>query len=407
MFKSFVYRILQRRHFWRHATFGQVAELYTARLLRMTGNAMISTFVAIYMYKNGYDLHYIAVYYAVYFTFKIAICWPSAMFVAKYGPKHAMLVANIISIPSLIAFSFLDDIGLWALIIYTLCQGTSMTLYGIAHLTGFSKVKSDANAGKEIGYMNIMDKIAAGISPLIGGAIAWLVSPEVTMWIASGLLLVAAIPLFRTAEPVMQGQKLDFAGFPWGQTWRSVRAEVAIGVDTASIMIVWPLFLATVVFANSASAVYVKIGALSAITIFVGLFASRAYGVMIDRKKGRELLGYSTIAKSAIHLVRPFVATPLAALLTNVLNEMAAAGYSMAFMRGMFDLADRTGHRIVYLMLIEMALNVGGFLICIVMAIVVMFVPDIRVALCIVFGVSAAMVLMIASARFPLYRRSI
>lgn len=407
MFRSFVYRILQRRHFWRYATFGQVAELYTARLLRMTGNAMISTFVAIYMYKNGYDLHYIAAYYAVYFIFKAAMSVPSAAFVAKYGPKHAMFVANIVSIPSLIAFSFLDDIGLLALIVYTLCQGTSMVLYGIAHMTGFSKVKSDTHAGKEIGYMNIVDKIAAGISPLIGGAIAWLVSPEVTMWVASGLLLVAAVPLFRTAEPVMRGQRLEFSGFPWHQTWRSVRAEVSIGVDTASIMIIWPLFLATVVFADSASAVYVKIGALSAVTIFVGLFASRAYGIMIDRKKGRELLKYSTFAKSAIHLVRPFVATPIAALLTNVLNEMAAAGYSMAFMRGMFDLADRTGHRIVYIMFIEIAINIGGLLICTVMAIIVAFVPDIRLALSIVFCVSAIMVTMIASARFPLYRRSL
>lgn len=406
MFKSFVYRILQRRHFWRYATFGQVAELYTARLLRMTGNAMISTFVAIYMYKNGYDLQYIATYYAVYFFFKIIIGAPSAMFVAKYGPKHAMFVANIISIPSLIAFSFLDEIGIWALVAYTVCQGTSMTLYGIAHLTGFSKVKHDANAGKEIGYMNIIDKIAAGISPLVGGTVAWLVSPEVTMWIASALLLVAAIPLFRSAEPVMRGQKLDFAGFPWEQTWRSIRAEVAIGVDTSSIMIIWPLFLATVVFANSASAVYVKIGALSAVTVFVGLFASHAYGIMIDRKKGRELLLYSTIAKSVIHLVRPFVVTPVAALLTNVLNEMAAAGYSMAFMRGMFDIADRTGHRIVYLMLIETGLNAGGLLICTVMAVVVTVVADVQTALGIIFAISAILVLMISTAHFPLYRRS-
>ncbi len=405
MFRSFMYRMLQRRHFWRYATFSQVAELYTARLLRQTGNAMVATFVAIYMYKNGYDLHYIAGYYAVYFAFKAFISWPSAMFVARFGPKHAMLVANIISIPSLIAFSFLDDIGLWALVAFTLCQGTSMVLYGIAHLTGFSKVKSDINAGKEIGYMNIVDKVAAGISPLIGGLIAWLVSPEVTMWVASGLLLVAAIPLFRSAEPVMRGQKLDFLGFPWRQTWRSIRAEVAIGIDTASVMVIWPLFLATVVFANSASAVYVKIGALSAVTIFVGLFASRAYGLVIDRKKGGELLRYATMAKAITHMVRPFVTTPLGALLTNVINEAAAAGYSMAFIRGMFDLADRTGHRIVYLTLIECAMNIGGILIALVMVAVFTIVSSPQIGFGTVFVVAGLLSLFIMSARFPLYRR--
>lgn len=396
--------MLQRRHFWRYATFGQVAELYTARLLRQTGSAMIATFVAIYMYKNGYDLHYIAAYYAIYFTFRALVAWPSAMFIARFGPKHAMLIANIISIPSLVAFSFLDEIGLWALMIYTLCQGTSMTLYSIAHLTGFSKVKHDMHAGREIGYMHIVDKVAAGISPLVGGAIAWLVSPEVTMWIASGLLLLAAVPLFRTAEPVMRGQKLSLGGFPWYQTWRSMRAEIAIGVDTASITIVWPLYLAIVVFANSASSVYAKIGALSAVTIFAGLFVSRIYGIIIDRKKGGELLRYSTIAKSFVHLTRPFVVTPLAALLTNILNEIAASGYSMAFMRGMFDLADRTGHRIVYLTLIEIGLNIGSVIICTVMVVAVMLIPDVSIALGVVFGVAAMLVLAIMTARFPLYR---
>lgn len=406
MIQSFIYRILQRRHFWRYATFSQIAELYTARMLRMTGNAMTSTFVAIYMYKNGYGLAVIVGYYTIYFLFKAAMSLPSAAFVARFGPKHAMLVANIFSIPSLIAFSFLDDIGVWALLVYTLCQGTSMTLYGIAHLTDFSKVKSDEKAGREISYMNIIDKLAAGVSPLIGGLIAWFVSPEMTMWIASGLLLIAAIPLMRTAEPVMRGQKLDFRGFPWRQTWRSIRAELAIGVDTASIMVIWPLFLAVVVFADTGAAVYVSIGALSAVTVFVGLFVSHFYGIMIDRRRGGELLRYATIGKSVTHMTRPFITTPIGALLANILNETAAAGYAMAFMRGMFDLADRTGHRIVYIMFVEGALNVGGAIICAIAYGVLSITTDGHFGLSMTFVISGVLTMIIMTARFPLYRRA-
>lgn len=406
MIPSFIYRILQRRHFWRYATFSQIAELYTARMLRMTGNAMISTFVAIYMYKNGYNLAYIAGYYTIYYLFKTVVALPAAAFVARFGPKHAMLVANIISIPSLIAFSFLEELGPWALLAYTLCQGSSMTLYGIAHLTGFSKIKSERNPGREISYMNIIDKAAAGISPFIGGAIAWLVSPEMTMWIASGLLLVAAIPLFRTAEPVLRGQKLTFEGFPWYQTWRSIRAEIAVGIDTASVVVIWPLFLAVVVFADTGSAVYVSIGALSAITVFVGLFVSHFYGIMIDRKQGGELLKYATIAKGATHALRPFVVTPVAALLTNILNEIAAAGYAMSFMRGMFDLADRTGHRIIYIALMEAALNIGGAIVCAIMSVSVTMTDRAPIGIGVVFAVSSVLVLFIMTARFPLYRRT-
>lgn len=406
MIQSFIHRILLRRHFWRHATFGEIAELYTARMLRMTGNALIATFVAIYMFKNDYPLHFIAGYYAVYFLFKMLMAYPGAQLVARFGPKHVMLIANVISIPSLIAFSFLDEIGLWALLIYTICQGSSMTLYSMAHLVDFSKVKHDANAGKEIGYMNIIDKIAAGISPLVGGLIAWLVNPEVTMWVASILLLLAAVPLFRTAEPVKLGQRLDFRGFPWAATWRSMRAEVAIGVDNTTVMVIWPLFLAAVVFMQSGDAVYAQIGALSAIAVFVGLLVSHAYGLLIDRKRGRELLVSTTMLKSVTHFLRPFVATPVSAVMTNVLNEAAAAGYAMAFMRGMFDLADRTGHRIVYIMLIEVALNLGSVVVSVVLFIALSITTDARIALGATFIFASVAVLLIATARFPLYRRS-
>lgn len=390
---------------WRYATFSEIADLYTSRMLRMTGNAMVGMFVAIYLFKNGYPLYFIAGYYVIYYLFKALLALPCAMIVARFGPKHGILISNIIGVPSLISFSFLNEIGIIALIIFSICQGVSMVLYGISHLVSFSKIKHDQNAGKEIGYMNIIDKIAAGLSPLVGGLIAWLASPEITIWIASALLLLAAIPLLRTAEPVRLRQKLDYRGFPWRQTWRSIRAETAVGVDTASVLVIWPLFLASIVFAREGNAVYAEIGALSAVTVFVGLIVSRVYGAIIDRHKGRELLRYTTMAKATTHLVRPFVATPVSALLTNILNEISAAGYAMAFMRGMFDLADRTGHRILYLAMMEAALNIGGCIISLVLLAMLMLAPSIHIAISLTFVVTSMATLLIMSGRLPLYRR--
>ncbi len=407
MIQSFFHRFLLRRHFWRHATFSEVAELYTARLLRMTGNAMIATFVGIYLLRNGYPLYFIAGYYAAYYLFKALLALPCAMYVARFGPKHGTLAANLIGVPALITFSFLDNLGLVALVIFSLCQGISMVLYGLSYMVNFSKVKSTQYAGKEISYMHIIDKVAAGISPLAGGLVAWLISPEVTIWIASALLLFAAVPLLRTAEPVKVHQKLSFRGFPWQQTWRSMRAQVATGIDTAAVLVIWPLFLATVVFSQSSNAVYAQIGALSAVSVFVAFIAARSYGVMIDHKKGGELLRYSTIVKSLTHFVRPFVVTPLSAVLTNVLNEAAAAGYSMSFMRGMFDTADRSGHRILYLLMMELALNLGGFIISLVLFVALIAMVSSHAALSVTFMVTGVATLCIMSARFPLYRRGV
>lgn len=405
MFPSLIHRFLLRQHFWRHATFSEVGELYAARLLRMTANSLVSVFVAVFLYKNGYSLAYIASFYALYFAFKaIFISVPAALLTAKIGPKHGMLIANLCAIPSLIALPLLPYFDVWALVIFTVFQGTSITLYGICHLVDFSKVKHDKNAGKEISFMNIMDKIAAGISPLIGGMIAWLAAPEVTMWLAAGLFLVAAVPLMRTAEPVKLGQKLTFVGFPWRETWRSLVANVGVGFDNTTTIIVWPLFLTIVVFAASGSSVYAQIGGLATVTLFVGFLASRMYGVLIDRRRGGELLRYATIANSFTHAIRPFIITPISAALTNVINETATTGYYMAFIRGMFDLADRSGHRIAYLLLIEVTLNIGSLFASLIFLGFVLVLQE-QAALSATFFAAAILTLLIATARFPLYRR--
>lgn len=405
MIQSVIHRLLLRRHFWRYATFSEVAELYAARLLRMTANSLVSVFVAVFLYKSGYSLVYIAAFYALYFAFKIAISTPAALLTARIGPKHGMLVANIFAIPSLIALPLLPHIGEWALVIFTICQGTSVALYGICHLVDFSKVKHADHAGKEISFMNIMDKIAAGVSPLIGGVIAWLASPELTMWLAAGLFLVAALPLLRTAEPVRVGQKVSFRGFPWRETWRSLVANTGVGIDNTTTIVLWPLFLTIVVLAGSGSSVYAQIGGLATITLFVGFIASQMYGILIDRRRGGELLRYATIANSFTHAIRPFIYTPVAAALANVINETATTGYTMAFIRGMFDLADRSGHRIAYLLLVEVSLNVGSLLISLVLlgCALVLAAPA---ALSVSFFIAAALTLSIAFANFPLYRRS-
>ena len=96
MIEKFIHRLLLRRHFWRHVTLSEVAELYAARLLRMTAGSLISVMAAVYMFMNGYSVLYISVAYACYFLFKAVASYPCARVIARFGPKHGMLFANIL-----------------------------------------------------------------------------------------------------------------------------------------------------------------------------------------------------------------------------------------------------------------------------------------------------------------------
>ncbi len=405
MLRSIIHRLLMRRHFWRYATFDEIAELYAARALRMLALNMISAFAAIYLYQNGYSLSFIGFYYAAYFFLRTIAVVPLAYLIARFGPKHSILVSNLLYVLALVIFVFVPQLGIIALIGYGFFQSISATLYDLSYEVDFSKVSHLEHAGKELGYMNIVEKISAGLSPLAGGVIAFVFGPQVTIIVAAILFAIAAAPLFHTIEPVRTHQQLNFASFPLRLVWRQMIARMAIGFDGVVSGQFWFIFIVIVVLGTTTNAVYAQVGAFGSVTLFAALIISYVFGRLIDGHRGRELLSYAAILDGITHLFRPFVTTPISVIGVNVSNETATTGYAMPYMRGMFDMADRLkGFRIAYVCATSVAIAFGAMLASLVLAISVHFLGDVR-GLQVVFFVAGAVVLLIRVHRFPLYRK--
>lgn len=404
MIKQLIHRLLMRRHFWRYATFSEVAELYTSRMLRMLAVNMSSALLSVFLYQNGYSIQFIAGYWTLYFGFKALMSWPAAKFAARFGPKHGILISNLLYIPAMAAFVFVPTWGIVAIIITGVLQGVSATLYDLCHWIDFSKVKSVEHAGKEIGYMNMIEKLATGMSPLIGGVIALFFGPQVTMLAAAGFFMVASVPLFKTGEPIRVGQPLMYRGFPWRTVWRSFIAQTGVGFDALVSGSVWSLYVAVAILGVHGNEVYAKLGALLSVVLLSAMAASYIYGKLIDSRRGGELLRIATVVNSSIHAVRPFVASPGGVAALNVANEAATTGYSMAFTRGMFDTADTSGHRITYLLCMEMIVNVGAAFAGAVLWCSVELVGDSLDAMRILFFIAAGVTLLVATPKFRLYR---
>jgi MFS family permease len=405
MINQFIHRLLLRRHFWRHATFSEVAELYASRMLRMLAINMSASFVSVYLYQNGYSIPFIATYWVGFFLFKTIVALPAARYAATFGPKHGILLSNILYIPSMVIFAFVPEWGIPAIVIAGAMQGLSAALYDLCHLIDFSKVKSVDHAGKEIAYMYIVEKVATGLSPLIGGILAFVAGPQTTMLAAGLLFALAAFPLFKTGEPTPTGQKLVFRDFPWKLAWRSLVAETAIGFDGLASSSAWSLLVAVSVLGIHAdNQVYAQLGALLSVVLLAALAASYVYGTLIDRKRGRELLRIAVISNSLVHLTRPFVGSAQVVAGVNAANEAATTGYAMSFLRGMFDTADLSGHRITYLGCIEVALNFGAMLSAISVLLFILALGPIPGMKSFYFLV-AAVALLIATPKFRLHRK--
>lgn len=406
MINTFIHRLLKRRHFWRHATFSEVAELYASRMMRLFAVRLAGTFTSVYLYQEGFSLVFIALYWAALYLLKLLFTYWCALLIARHGPKHATLTSNIVSAVAMLALPFVTDpvFGTAALTFWVTFQAFSVALNNLAYLIDFSKVKHVDHAGKEIGYMNIIEKVAAGISPLVGGVVALLFGAESIMYLAAVFFLLSAAPLFLTAEPIKLQHDLNFKQFPWRKIWRSMRADFGVGYDVFATTTAWSLFLVIVIFTSDTDRVYAEIGFVSSVTLFVALAASYMFGRLIDHRRGRELLESAAIANSVVHAVRPFVTTPFGAILINAINEATTAGYAMPFMRGMFDNADALNRRIEYLTVMEIIANIGALVAAVTLAGLFALYEG-AISIQAFFVIAALVTILIAKPKFPLYKR--
>jgi len=397
--------MLLRRHFWRHATYSEIAELYMSRMLRMAALYIASAFMSIYLYQNHYTIGEIALFWAAFYLFKTVTALPVASLIARIGPKHGILVSNLLYIPALISFVFLPILGPWLLLPVLILQGTSATMYSIAYTIDFSKVKSVEHAGKEIAYMNILEKITTSISPLIGGVLAYFFGPQFVLVIAALLFALAAVPLLKTGEQVQTHVKLQFRGFPWGLIRQHWMAQVAVGYDVFASGTVWTLYTAVIVIGiSSSNDIYVITGILLSVVLIATLISSYMYGKIIDKKGGRVLMKASVIANSLTHLIRPFITSPIMVAGANVTNEVATTGYTMPYTRAVFDNSDLSGHRATYLGMVDLLANFGAFLAAVTLGVLFWAAGEIF-SLTNFFFVAGVVVLLVLTAHFSLYKR--
>jgi len=279
-----------------------------------------------------------------------------------------------------------------------------VALNEICYAVEFSKIKSVSHAGKEIGIMNLVEKISICISPIIGGFIALLFGVSVTMWVAGFLFAIASIPLLKSSHRSENYQRINVRGFPFKSVSSSLLTKSAVGFDTFASSTVWSLFIATVLFPSIGGDIYVVLGVLSSVSIFVAIITSIVYGKIIDRSQGGSLLKAGVGFNALVYVMRIFTSTPLEVACINVVNEAATTAQHMAYLRGTFDTADSSGHRIMYLMAVEFMNNLGALLACLAMILCAILAGSVA-GFRLFYLVAALVVLTIGFVQFNIYRK--
>ena len=400
MFRKLFHRLLLPYHPWRRVTFTELSEMYLAVLLRTVSIGMVGIFVPVYLLKSGFMLPSILEFYVLFYAFGIFNDLLCGGLIARFGPKHVMRTSFLLQTAFSLMLVELPHLPV-PILLLSLVASLASTMYFLPYHVGFSKIKHPKHGGKELGFLQVMERVGGVVGPLIGGALATYVNPRATFLAAAGAMFIAAIILMLSPEPVQTHQKLNFRGLAIKKELSTYVSYVGFTVENSVSLYLWPVFLAAVVFSYDA---YLKIGTVSSVSVLAAVLVVIPLGRMLDKQKGKKMIQLGTAINALIHLVRPFISTLGGAVGLSALNEPITSVYRMAYLKGFYDSADdHPGYRIAYVTINEVVGDMARVVLWGLLLVLSLFVSASLVCAA-GFLVGAAASLLIRAERFAALR---
>lgn len=410
MLKKTLRPILKIRSYWRNISFDEVAVLYLSKNMRLFAIKLTSTFNLIYLYNLGYSIRAVLAYLLVYFTAKFVGSMVSFLYISKNGPKHGMLLGNILYIPVLILMAsiggFNKEFGLTIALIGAVFRGLSGAISGVSYHVNFSKVKNAKKVGGQLGIANILEQLVSGITPAAGAFFAIFFGLDKLFIVSSVILVLTIIPLLVTKEQVKINQKVSFRGFPW-RNYKHL-SIICLSTGMAALSTTTWSFLASVFILKGVNN-YGSAGILASIASISAFVAAFTYGKIIDRNKEGGLLKISSLFMGMVHSLRVFIGSnPTFIGFSEILGGISSSGFDMANSKGLYGEADESGMRTQYLCIygagVDLSSVLGVLLLFWIFANTSSVDPTGETALRIIVFISGILVLPMIFVNYRVYR---
>ncbi len=388
--------LLHTHRSWKHISMSELTELYISMMIKTLGLSFIGIFIPVYLYQLGYSVPDIALFFVFLYGYRLLLAdYTSARIVGYIGPKKTMIISHIylvVSMALLLALEY-SDINLYLI---ALINGTAYSLFFVAYHVEFSKIQTASKAGKELSIMFQLGKIAGAIGPVLGGVIAQFYGVGNVIIVAIALVLLSAVPLLMSPEPVRKYQHVTYKGFPWRSARRNIAINFFGSFDQMSTLFFWPLFVSLFVFTEN---VYLGVGALTSMGLVASFFAAKAYGKLIDSKKTVALISAGSVGSAFANLARIFAFSPVSATFVNLLGDPVGIAYRMPYSKIVYDEASSyEGYRNAYIAALLNAANLARALAWAILWALCSMVSD-KVALQVSFAIAGLAVLALTATR--------
>lgn len=278
-------------HFWHFLKNKEMNGIYLAYGIDNFAMGLVSIFVPIYLYKMGYPIFVILLYYFMLPINSVIFASLIAKTVARVGVKYSILVSALFKICFLVSLRFLPDHA-WLFAILPTFNVLKTQFASLSYHLNFVEHSDSEHRGRQVGALQATALFASITAPLIGGLlIAWLGF--------SWLFATAIVLIFVSSIPILKLKRVaNTVPFNPQGIWKDIFKKenkplfMSFGgyaVEEWIGFVVWSLFLFIMVQKTEA------FGALHTIVTGVTFVVFYVVGKLSDKSDKRHIIKVSNV----------------------------------------------------------------------------------------------------------------
>lgn len=348
------------------------------RLIHGAASALAGIFVPIFLYEtSGQSFFVVGGYYAILSTLYALLLVPSMSVTNRIGFSHALILSGICSIATYCLLFILTPENVWHLLAPLAVAIVAFRLFHwVPFHTDFALFTQPGKRGKQVSLSFAAIAFMGAIGPILSGFIIAHAGYPALFGTIIVLLVAATISYAYVPETPTH---FDWS---WDETWRQFQlpknrgllvGEFANGAETIVNIIIWPIFLYTILEGDVFS-----IGALATIIVGVTIILQLLLGKYLDGKsdtKERTLkVGSALYAIGWIFKI--FVLSAAQVFFVGLYHNIVKIFTQTPFSAIVYDMSADQGTLVdEYTVLREMANHLGRALTLVAAAFMTLYMP--------------------------------
>ena len=372
----------------------QVKELFVFTTLINFALALVMIFEPIYLYKIGYSLNEIMIFYFIVYVFYFIFAPLGGKFAHYFGYEQSMFVGSIFFIIFYVSLFFIAQ---YPILFYLtpIIFALQKMFYWPAYHANFARFSDQKEEGREISTLTAAVSLVFIAGPVLAGFIVSQWGYGALFTVASIIFLAANIPTLMTRE------NLSLPSFSYKKAYRdlfnrenrkSFFGYIGFGEELI-VMIIWPIFISVVIADIFDLGLVVTLATL--ITTLVIVYV----GKLTDAINKRKILSLGSYIYSLAWFFRIFITNTAGVFFVDTLSRLGKDIISvpliaLSYQKAKEQEASHTKVVMNQVLFFEMALIVGKVLAVIAVYFLTLFIADESLAFKITFILAGAMSLL-------------